>query len=769
MSTARLPLYQRLPEIYRIRDAEQSPPGQLEDYVGVMDPVFAAIRDNIAQMYHDQSIETCNDWVIPYIGDLLGTSHLAGDAWTLRADVARTIYHRRRKGTLGAIESLTFALSGFAVHTVELLERLVWNQHLNHQRPDEGGVPPLTLIQSISAPIRGGTVNLRDPALLSLLPSPFDPFAHVVDVKPQGRNKTNGDYGGYNLPNLAVFLWRLKVYTVPVSPPVFRAITDLTPAAAGNADFAVRFDLHPLGEPMVLFNTHRFAADAEPPSLTHLDAVPGPMPPPRLTQDTPAGRPDQYVQVRTYIPPAVPPEADNIGLTLYVPQAPFGGVNWKFRGANLCAWEAGLQPPLRMHEIAIDPERGRAVFGVGGANQTVEAEPLRDHLQVAATYGMEGPTGAHPVARPDRPATWLEQTPTVRLVSYHADPAGLQHALDDIENLTAPLIVEIQDSMTHDLDLSLVSGALNDGGLWRLQLGNALWIRAAAGERPVIRLARPLRFRPRDPTADLNVELEGLYLTRGPAFDANEPNGALIAGVALNQLFLDGCTLDPGGYVALNGTRAPIREAMRLDNHYGLSGADETAFDQTPEIVLHRCICGPLAIDDGYRLTITDGIVDAGSGVEATLPALALSATANPETNWGAPLTVAGVTFFGRVRAASASGRGGIFVHTLEVHDDQTGCIKFSYFTGAGNRLPQHHACVFGGSAFLSFVSEIFGAPGYAQLHGRSDSRILEQGPGYDAMGAFGYLQNAHKWKNIHIRYREFIPVGIRPVLILAT
>src|SRR5688572_19903867 len=136
MSTPRQPLYQRLPEIYRIKDAEQYPAGQLQAFLTVLNEVMAGVRDNIEALYHDLFIETCDDWVVPYIADLLGTSHLAGEAWTLRADVARTVFHRRRKGTLGAIESLTYTLSGWAAQAVELRNRLVWNQHLNHQRPD---------------------------------------------------------------------------------------------------------------------------------------------------------------------------------------------------------------------------------------------------------------------------------------------------------------------------------------------------------------------------------------------------------------------------------------------------------------------------------------------------------------------------------------------------------------------------------------------------------------------------------------------------------
>jgi hypothetical protein len=36
-------------------------------------------------------------------------------------------------------------------------------------------------------------------------------------------------------------------------------------------------------------------------------------------------------------------------------------------------------------------------------------------------------------------------------------------------------------------------------------------------------------------------------------------------------------------------------------------------------------------------------------------------------------------------------------------------------------------------------------------------------------MGAFGFLLEAHKWRNLSVRYREFMPVGIRPLLIPVT
>lgn len=778
MSSPRLDLYKRLPEIYRIRDAEQLPAGQLEAYVGLIDDVHGAIRDDIESLGRDAFIESCSDWVIPYIADLLGTSHLSGDAWTLRADVARTINHRRRKGTLGAIESLAHALSGWAVHTVEMRERMVWNQHINHLRPDAGGVAPLSLSHFLSDARRGGTVNLRDPALLSLINGPFDPFAHVADIKPAAVWR-----GLHNLPNLGIFLWRLRAYTVARVQPAasqFAIPLPLVPASAAEANFAVRLELHPQSEPMVLFNTHRFQADDEPPDISSPDAVPGPMPYARLSADTPAGRPEHYVEIASYPDNTVPPRMNRLGLSFQIPQTLFAATTpWRFRGANLRAWETGLQPALRAHEIAIDPDRGRVVFGAMGAAQADEADRLMAGLFVSATHGFQGPVGAEPIVRSATPASWQEVAPIVVTVDPLNTPAKtLQAALINLQNRAQPLIIEIRDSQVHELDLNTIAGTTNtELGLRTLRLNRSLWIRAADGERPVIRLKHPLAFRPHDVVSpgapavmdSLMVRLEGLYITRDKvSFPANAP---LIARAALNQLHIQDCTLDPGGFIALNSVRAPIREAMRLDNTNGFVLPNEIlAFDQSPEIVLENSISGPLAIDDDYALNISNSVIDAGGTLETVTPALAVgSATGNAELTWGPSLTVSGLTCFGHMRVTSASGKGGIWVHALQVHDNQSGCIKNSWFADADNRLPSNHACLHGSQSDLHFVAQTFGRPGYAQITRDSDARILEQGPNDDEMGAFGFLLNSHKWKNIQIRFREYMPVGIRPVLIAVT
>ena len=45
--TKRVPLFSRLPEIYRTKDAEQLQPNQLRDYLAVVEAAFGAIHENI--------------------------------------------------------------------------------------------------------------------------------------------------------------------------------------------------------------------------------------------------------------------------------------------------------------------------------------------------------------------------------------------------------------------------------------------------------------------------------------------------------------------------------------------------------------------------------------------------------------------------------------------------------------------------------------------------------------------------------------------------
>jgi len=789
----RVSLYSRLPEIYRIRDAEQVPAYQLRAYLAAVEEAYSAIHENIESLYHDFFIETCDDWVIPYLADLVGASHLKGEAWTLRADVADTIALRRRKGTLAVVERLAANLTGWPARGVELRERLGWHQHLNHQRPDRDTNINLNLQPApFPQPARGGTVPIRDPALLTLINTPFDPFYHTADVKPAFDGGIH-----YNLPNLAIFLWRLQAYNLPLSRPVFKGSRQIASLSGDEARFVVGFDLHPLegapapgdpgypddpqhrGRPVRLFNTYRHDPHAEPPTLVELDACPNPMPRARLNTDgLLAGNPAAYISVDTYDHTSFDPadfDTGDVGLNLFLPEDPFAGQAWTFRGENLCAWEEGLKRRLDEFEIAVDPVIGRVLFGVASAAQR---NALRDNLIVSFAYGAVGETGAHPVDHSP-----LEEGVVPVPVTAFASPTALEDALENLHLLSSPLVIEIQDSLVHDLDLSAISGVVIEEGERTFRLAHSLVIRAADGHRPTIRLRQPLRFRPVDIVAGdpadqegleahiatLSVRLEGLYLTRHSTLPLAAP---LIGRAAVGRLEILSCTLDPGGWEKRNGDRAPLAPSLRLDEHYGfLAGsAEEVAFASTPDIDIQRSITGALRLDNAYQLYLTESIIDAGTAPDADgSAAFALSSLATPFTAWAPETDVRSVTFLGRVRVDTISGDGTLFCQQLEVHDNQHGCLKFCWFSAKDDRLPPHSACVDADDAPLVFNSTFFENPAYGQIASQSDWRIRQRGPGDDAMGAFGFLLEAHKWANLSIRLREFMPVGIRPLLIPVT
>lgn len=767
MSTPTVPLYARLPEIYRQRDSEQPTPGLLQAYLELVENAFGALHDNIGGLYRDLFIETCSPWVIPYIGDLLDVSPLSGDPWTLRADVADTVELRRMKGTIRAIELLAFDLTEWPAHCVELREILAWHQHLNHQRPDVQSTKP-----SLAGVARGGTVPIRDPALLSLLGTPFDPFAHFPDLKKIERGVLRP-----NLPAMAIFLWRLLASQAPVSMPFPRAQVGLVPTTATGAKFAARFDMEPSGKPVVLFNASRVNPGAVPPVLSTLDEVPGPIPRPRITQASPLGVPVEYVLVNVYdatAPNLNSLQVGDVGLQFHLPQAPFGGDTWKIRGANLCAWEAGVRPELANREIVIDPLIGRVVFGVETA---AEAAALHDGLLVTFTYGVAGPVGAQPVPVA-LPAEWTAPGVQRRNVQLRQDPLALQHALDNLQTANAPVLIAIEDSLTHVLDLGTVAGTTLENGVVTLNLKHPLAIVGVNGNRPVIRLKTPMAFRPVEVTAgagenqgdidalvaNLNVRLQGVYFT--PDSLAVTP---LIARAAMARLEIAGCTLDPGSFLQLDGTAAPAVIATKFDARFGFASVtDIQSFKVTPQIALSRTITGPLLMEAPYALALQDSIVDAGAPPETDgSTAFAISSVADPAHAFGPPISFQGLTVFGRCRVRSASGTGGIFCHALEVWNNQIGCIQHSSFAGEANRLPQNFECLTG--AVASVTGGRWNQPGYAQLTFECDQHVLENGPGDDQMGAFGFLLESHKWRNLQLRLREYMPAGVRPELIAVT
>src|SRR6516225_7922175 len=124
-------VWKLLPAIYRTLDTDSfTTPGPLREMVNRIGAQAAILRRSVDRLWEDQSIETCDDWVIPYIADLLATNLVASmDARGQRLDVAKTIYYRRRTGTLGILEEIAHDITGWDARVVEFFRRLGRTRH----------------------------------------------------------------------------------------------------------------------------------------------------------------------------------------------------------------------------------------------------------------------------------------------------------------------------------------------------------------------------------------------------------------------------------------------------------------------------------------------------------------------------------------------------------------------------------------------------------------------------------------------------------------
>src|SRR5690242_7391349 len=63
-------LYELLSTYIRSQDVDRGYP--LRGLLRIIGRQVEGVEDNIAALYDDWFIETCQEWVVPYIGDLIG-------------------------------------------------------------------------------------------------------------------------------------------------------------------------------------------------------------------------------------------------------------------------------------------------------------------------------------------------------------------------------------------------------------------------------------------------------------------------------------------------------------------------------------------------------------------------------------------------------------------------------------------------------------------------------------------------------------------------
>ncbi|MFI0711896.1 hypothetical protein ACH4SK_14810 [Streptomyces inhibens] len=741
MSTTREPdgLAELLPQWHRLRDAEGGEP--LRALLAVIAEQVDRVRDGVAQQYDDWFVESAAEWVLPYIGDLVGYRPLPGyervlatglrdgglpdssrrrlaEALAPRRDVAATVGNRRRKGTLALLEELSEGVAGWPARAVEF-SRLVAHQQ------------PVKLYGSGTEAAnerrrgRGRLVDVREGAALDLAGGPFGTVARSVDVRRVNSRRTQG---GYTPAGVGLFVWRLKPYSVTGAPAycIDRARNLYTFSILGNDTALVT---RPEPEPSA---THSATLDNVPAAIRR-----------RQLHDRLA---DYYGPGKSF---TIRRDGHDTPVPLSdIVVADLG--DWRYR-------------PKR-GQIAVDPELGRMAFGSRSAP--------RQGVWVDYHYGFGDDLGGGEYLREDRADREGRAAPPDSAV-YRVGPGrpfqrimdaygAWQH--DRRAGRCGPDgIIEI----TH-------SGAYQEQLDFDLDPGDRLELRAAEGTRPVIRLLdwysnRPdaLNIRAREgdcaPGERPRMVLDGLLVT-GRGLNVTGPMGALV---------LRHCTLVPGWSLEPEcDPHSPEEPSLVLDRTTACVEIDRSILG-TIEVIGDEVGTDPLPIH------LRDSILDAtGSDREA------LSA---PDCRHAhAVLYAHRTTVIGEVHTHAVQlAENSIFTGRMQVARRGVGCLRFSYVP-PGSRTPRRYRCQpdLAGPQDAGRVRPLlrggrYGTPWYGQLAagcgggvpgpsvaGEEIRRGAEDGA---EMGAYHDLYQPQREDSLRARLAEYTPAGSDAGIVFVT
>ncbi len=395
-------LFVLLPALHRRRDHDQggaarariaAPPmpaadyGPLRSLLSVMLREGQIVAEDIAQLYDDHFIETCEAWLIPYIGALAGVRALEdiGDATAARAWVATTLALRKRKGTLAALEYGMRAATGWPVVAVEYWDRLATTQSLRRVRM-----------------AAGGTVNLRARSALSRTGTAFDVGPRSVEL-----GRIDQGMGRWNLPNIGLHLYRLAAmplgtaYPGVGNPVVGASLGHLvTPTHVGSGQY--RFSAFRADQPLF-----------QRPAVTEVDIsrrraeadVPIP-----ITRQMPVDDAARFVGQSFDI------HVTTAAGTFTVPHGAMVPANLASRapqGGNE-VWSHAARP----NQLLIDPVRGRFILPTAAPYMGVLAVHVRWH------FGRAHAVGGHERSAVEVP-TLQSANPVTFAASTWVDPATL--------------------------------------------------------------------------------------------------------------------------------------------------------------------------------------------------------------------------------------------------------------------------------------------------------------------------------------------------------
>ena len=492
---ARPGLYELLPAYVRYRDQVSFDGAPLRELMTALQAEYDALRADVDRLYDDWFVETCQDHLVPLLGDLLGVRGLdVPERWVpgQRTRVANALAYRRLKGTPSVLERVVRDVTGWPTVVVPLRERLARTRSLTH---DEEGDPRT-----------GALVDLRDRVALARRGGPFDRLARSVRVSRRaGPVPTPGPDRSASLDGLGLFVWR-----VPVS-----RLRERSARALGDG----RYTLHPFGCDQALFRR----PERPGPLDRSLDEtqIPAAVTRERLVADL----------ARAVSAPAGaevgPADGDRLPVVVIDPDDGEPVDPARLDVADLSDWVAPASwraSGRRQGRVAVDPELGRLLFA--------SAPPAGADVRVTQTYGGAGAIGGGPYERP-----------TVEPVSPEltAPRAGgrfqhLQAAIDAWPHEEHDATIQITDSRLYGRDP-------HDAGRLEVALtpGATLTLSAAAGTQPC--LAGDLRVTVRDggrEGASTRLVLDGLLVDGLVDIEA-PPDGQTL------RIDVRHCTLRPGG------------------------------------------------------------------------------------------------------------------------------------------------------------------------------------------------------------------------------
>ncbi|MDR2207714.1 MAG: hypothetical protein LBE22_01900 [Azoarcus sp.] len=106
-------LYEALPEVYRTRDATREGEGHLALYLDSCGKLLDTIYNSLDQRYKDCFPETCQEWLLPYFAQLVGTTTLSPHIEGKRREIMHAVAWRQGKGSLTTARDIAEKIGSF--------------------------------------------------------------------------------------------------------------------------------------------------------------------------------------------------------------------------------------------------------------------------------------------------------------------------------------------------------------------------------------------------------------------------------------------------------------------------------------------------------------------------------------------------------------------------------------------------------------------------------------------------------------------------------